>query len=105
MPDGDRRRGIFYHRRGRSRLGTAKLSGRGADRPRGRQHAVWAAQDRGQKEADRMKFAHSFLVERSDIDEQGHVNNVTYLRWIQDVAVAHWRHSASKEQLAKYSWV
>ena len=52
-----------------------------------------------------MKFAHSFLVERSDIDEQGHVNNVAYLRWIQDVAVAHWRHRASEEQLARYSWV
>jgi acyl-CoA thioester hydrolase len=52
-----------------------------------------------------MKFAHSFRVDESDIDEQGHVNNVAYLRWIQDVAVAHWRHSASEEQLAKYSWV
>jgi acyl-CoA thioester hydrolase len=52
-----------------------------------------------------MKFAHSFRVEESDIDEQGHVNNVAYLRWIQDVAVAHWRHSASEEQLAKYSWI
>lgn len=52
-----------------------------------------------------MRFSHSFCVERGDIDEQGHVNNVAYLRWIQDVAVAHWRHSASEEQLAKYTWV
>jgi Predicted thioesterase len=52
-----------------------------------------------------MKFSHSFLVDESDIDEQGHVNNVAYLRWIQDVAVAHWRHRASEEQLAKYGWV
>ncbi|HEV8592188.1 MAG TPA: thioesterase family protein [Pyrinomonadaceae bacterium] len=52
-----------------------------------------------------MKFSHSFNVAIADIDEQGHVNNVAYLRWIQDVAVAHWRNSASEEQLAKYSWV
>jgi acyl-CoA thioester hydrolase len=44
-------------------------------------------------------------VEAADIDEQGHVNNVAYLRWVQDVAVAHWRHSASEEMLAKFSWV
>jgi acyl-CoA thioester hydrolase len=52
-----------------------------------------------------MKFSHSFRVEPGDIDEQGHVNNVAYLRWIQDVAVAHWRHSATAEQVGKYSWI
>jgi len=52
-----------------------------------------------------MKFSHSFRVSAEDIDEQGHVNNVAYLKWIQDVAVAHWLHSASEEQVAKYSWV
>ena len=52
-----------------------------------------------------MKFSHSFRVLAGDIDEQGHVNNVAYLRWIQDVAVAHWRHSASAEQQDSYSWV
>lgn len=52
-----------------------------------------------------MKFSHVFRVSPDDIDEQGHVNNVEYLRWIQDVAVAHWRHAASEEQLEKYSWI
>jgi len=52
-----------------------------------------------------MKFSHSFRVPADDIDEQGHVNNVAYLRWIQDIAVAHWRHAASGEMLEKYSWV
>jgi acyl-CoA thioester hydrolase len=28
-------------------------------------------------------------VEPSDIDELGRVNNVTYLRWVQDAAVAY----------------
>ena len=52
-----------------------------------------------------MKFSHSFRVTADDIDEQGHVNNVSYLRWIQDVAVAHWRHAALEEQIEKYFWV
>jgi len=52
-----------------------------------------------------MKFSNSFKVSANDIDEQGHVNNVAYLRWIQDIAVAHWRHAATEEMLEKFSWV
>jgi acyl-CoA thioester hydrolase len=51
------------------------------------------------------KFAHHFFVDKSDIDEQGHVNNVAYVRWIQEVAVAHWRNATTAEQQAKFSWV
>src|SRR5262245_19195780 len=51
-----------------------------------------------------MKFSHSFRVESSDIDEQGHVNNVAFLRWIQDVALAHWHHSATQAQIDKFAW-
>lgn len=35
----------------------------------------------------------------------GHVNNVVYLRWVQEVAEAHWKKSASEELRAKYAWV
>ena len=52
-----------------------------------------------------MKFSHSFTVEATDIDEQGHVNNVAYVRWMQDVAVAHWRHAATAEMIERFSWV
>jgi acyl-CoA thioester hydrolase len=52
-----------------------------------------------------MKFSHSFRVEPVDIDEQGHVNNVSFLRWIQDVAVAHWRWAAMAEQQERFAWV
>jgi len=31
----------------------------------------------------------SFDVAADDIDPLGHVNNISYLRWIQDIAVAH----------------
>jgi acyl-CoA thioester hydrolase len=34
-------------------------------------------------------FVHSFDVSPADIDGLGHVNNIAYLRWIQEVAVAH----------------
>jgi acyl-CoA thioester hydrolase len=35
-------------------------------------------------------FTHCFTVEASDIDQLGHANNVAYVRWVQDVAAAHW---------------
>lgn len=40
-----------------------------------------------------------------DIDELGHVNNVVYLRWVQDVAIAHWSTAATPEQQAEVAWV
>jgi acyl-CoA thioester hydrolase len=40
-----------------------------------------------------------------DIDELGHVNNVVYLRWVQEAAVAHWRHAASLVDQEKLAWV
>lgn len=52
-----------------------------------------------------MRFSHSFRVENSDIDEQSHVNNVAYVRWIQDVALAHWRDAATAEQQEKFTWL
>ncbi len=40
-----------------------------------------------------------------DIDELGHVNNVVWVRWIQDVATAHWAEIAAPAHLAAYIWV
>ena len=51
------------------------------------------------------KFEHSFTVKPEEIDRQGHVNNVRYVQWIQDVAVAHWHNTATAEQLASVTWV
>jgi len=50
-------------------------------------------------------FELKILVEPGDIDELGHVNNVAYLRWVQDVAAAHWRALASMADQAKFWWV
>ena len=52
-----------------------------------------------------MKFSHSFSVSSEDIDAQGHVNNVAYVRWIQDIAVAHWFHATTADQQKKHTWV
>jgi acyl-CoA thioester hydrolase len=35
----------------------------------------------------------------------GHVNNVVYLRWVQEVSAAHWNHIGSPELRSSYMWV
>ncbi len=35
---------------------------------------------------------HSFRVEPSDIDELGHANNVVWVRWVNEAALAHATH-------------
>ena len=52
-----------------------------------------------------MKFSHSFRVSVADIDLQGHVNNVAYVKWIQDVAVAHWLSATTEAEREKFTWV
>lgn len=51
------------------------------------------------------KFSHEFTVEKSDIDEQNHVNNVAFVRYIQETAVAHWLSVAAKETREKFTWI
>jgi len=50
-------------------------------------------------------FSITFTVDKNDIDELGHVNNVVYVRWVQEVAAAHWDSLASSEIKQKYVWV
>jgi acyl-CoA thioester hydrolase len=50
-------------------------------------------------------FEMNVSVLPADIDEQNHVNNTVYLRWIQDVATAHWKSLASAEAQAAIGWV
>lgn len=52
-----------------------------------------------------MKFSHTFRVPSEDIDAQGHVNNVAYVRWIQTVAVAHWLSVTTEAVREKYTWM
>lgn len=50
-------------------------------------------------------FEVAITILPADIDELGHVNNVTYLRWVQDAAVAHWTAAAPAADREKLLWI
>jgi len=50
-------------------------------------------------------FEMTLSVMSGDIDEQNHVNNTVYLRWVQEVAAAHWQAIASSEAQKGIAWV
>jgi acyl-CoA thioester hydrolase len=50
-------------------------------------------------------FEMTVSVSPGDIDEQNHVNNTVYLRWVQGVATAHWQAVASPEAQEAIAWV
>lgn len=51
------------------------------------------------------RFRLAFTAGADDIDALGHVNNVVWLRWAQELAVAHWAALASAADQAAYVWV
>jgi acyl-CoA thioester hydrolase len=54
---------------------------------------------------NRPTFTLEFTALPEHIDELGHVNNAVWVRWIQEIAVAHWRSLAAKEHDQDYFWV
>ena len=50
-------------------------------------------------------FEIPIVVRPDDIDHMDHVNNVVYLRWVQDVALAHWLARATAALQAEFGWV
>lgn len=50
-------------------------------------------------------FQMSVSVTPGDIDQQNHVNNAVYLRWVQEVATAHWRAIAGATAQETIGWV
>ena len=58
--------------------------------------------DEGRRPA---RFETTFHVVPEDIDDLGHVNNLVYVRWVQDVAKAHWQGAARPEDRAALAWV
>lgn len=50
-------------------------------------------------------FVTSITATEADVDELGHVNNAVWVKWIQDVATAHWRAVAAPEHVAAFLWV
>lgn len=50
-------------------------------------------------------FSIDITVPKSAIDAMGHVNNVVYLQWAQDVAEQHWISKTTPEHNTRYAWV
>jgi acyl-CoA thioester hydrolase len=50
-------------------------------------------------------FELRLAVQPADIDQIGHVNNITYLRWVQEVAEAHWKAVAPAADQVRLLWV
>lgn len=51
------------------------------------------------------RFTLAITAAPADIDELGHVNNAVWVRWIQDIAVAHWQAVAPPEHRDAMIWV
>lgn len=58
-----------------------------------------------QPPADRKVFTLPLEIRPEHIDENGHVNNVVYVGWLQDVGTAHWNALFPAEERARWSWV
>jgi acyl-CoA thioester hydrolase len=44
-------------------------------------------------------------IQPGDVDGMGHVNNIVYVRWVQEAAMAHWLAVAPAEAQAVMTWV
>lgn len=53
----------------------------------------------------RRVFTRDFTPLDTDIDANGHVNNVVYLAWAQTLAIAHWDSAATAEESANWAWI
>lgn len=45
------------------------------------------------------------IVSSEEIDDLNHVNNVVYVKWMDDVAFAHWQKLTENHPLPDYIWV
>ena len=51
------------------------------------------------------RFEQAIIVLSEDIDTFDHVNNVVYLRWVQEVSTSHWYSAATDAQKEAIGWV
>jgi acyl-CoA thioester hydrolase len=51
--------------------------------------------------------SHTYNVEidPADIDFMGHVNNASYLKWVQAAVINHWQRFAPAEAVTEHLWV
>jgi acyl-CoA thioester hydrolase len=50
-------------------------------------------------------FEMPMIVQPADIDRQNHVNNTVYVRWVQEIATAHWNAHAPVPARDDIGWV
>jgi acyl-CoA thioester hydrolase len=50
-------------------------------------------------------FRHPIAIDPADIDHMGHVNNATYLKWVQEAVVDYWSSVAPPDAVASHLWV
>ena len=52
-------------------------------------------------------YRHHFTVPESAVDQNGHVNNVVYVQWMQDVAILHYEAAGGTQAMeeAGATWV
>ena len=50
-------------------------------------------------------FTRSFTALPEHIDANGHVNNAVWVRWMEELATAHWMADAAPEHVDAYAWV
>ena len=50
-------------------------------------------------------FSRMFTALPEHIDANGHVNNAVYVRWMEELSVAHWQADAAPEHVEAYVWV
>jgi acyl-CoA thioester hydrolase len=50
-------------------------------------------------------FSFTLIVSEKDIDTLNHVNNITYLQWVQHAAQKHWATISNAEIDENYVWV
>ena len=54
---------------------------------------------------DSVSYQYSFKVQEKDIDILNHVNNLVYLKWVNDASEKHWAILSNEKINAKYYWV
>ncbi len=50
-------------------------------------------------------FETNIQVTKGDLDVLNHVNNVRYVKWVNDIAERHWLKNATKDITDQYYWV
>ena len=52
-----------------------------------------------------LPYDHRIGIDPADIDFMGHVNNASYLKWVQEAVLDHWRKLAPADAVATHLWV